>query len=544
MFCRAALSPPRAGPARVVSHAVASAGHGGLILFTPEVAAQLGMDAAGLLEALPGDCSVYHLGVHKVSEDVEDPVDILAAVPNALKGRVALRQDPLRTVGWVAPGALSAPLPMPGAAAGGGVDLPVLVFVQFSALDALMHWSAREGRATLQLAHACAMDAVAATRGCVSEDGLATVLATGKTRLPIGASLPDVAVPGRLVVAFTSPDDALSFALALRSRLLRLDWSPALLEQALFECVGWDDWRTGVGARADSYTAPQDKSERGAGGYGSHGGQGAFAFLHEVQASPSSVSLAGNDQQLDEQLPVSPRLAASIVGRGEVLGLEAPPARRQPSLLSIDSRQGPRPVLGPAASIPATPTGNVDVASPTGNVDAHGSGSSRGNQVAASPHPAGTPPRQAAINAAQPRMSHVSTSSAPSTLRGIITGRDPALSAEHKGSTLGGLLASKTGDGVAASGGTYTAVDAHMLRGLRTRTVVTTGAGAECVLAARSSGRAVYSGGRAREAHRVLKRAKPGQVLVHKDLFRHLQQALAAGAQQALQQRDAAEADE
>jgi hypothetical protein len=206
-------------------------------------AALLDPDGSGVLKDLPEDCGVYYMGKHVLS-GVGEPLDLLLVLPEILRCRLALQQADLRSDAVKVPGILKAPVPSPAAS-----DSTALVFVQFSGLSTLMAWDAEETSRAIRLASACISDVLASCQGTVSEDGLTPLLqaAGAKAAAMRVSTFPDATVKGRVVCAFaadTSGDAdshkpaAVSFALALHTRLLMDDWGDRLLQHELAEPLG------------------------------------------------------------------------------------------------------------------------------------------------------------------------------------------------------------------------------------------------------------------------------------------------------------------
>ncbi len=201
--------------------------------------ALLDSDGSGVLKDLPDDCGVCYMGKHVLS-GAGEPLDLLLVLPEPLRCRLALQQADLRSQAVKVPGILTAPVPSPAAS-----DSTALAFVQFSGLSTLMAWDAEETSKAIRLASACISDVLASCQGTLSEDGLQlSVLQRNPSRM---SAYPDAVQPGRAVCAFAAGASAdadsqrpvaVSFALALRTRLLMEDWGERLLSHALAEPVG------------------------------------------------------------------------------------------------------------------------------------------------------------------------------------------------------------------------------------------------------------------------------------------------------------------
>ncbi len=131
MFLSPRLRPSSpAGKVRVRSSAVTAAGMGGHTLLT--------LGTLGLIERLPDDCCVMHMGVHTLDGwPDEQPQQLLMVLPFPLRHRAMLPDLALRTSEQLLGSSMDALLPLPAQAPRGmalfpGVAIapPVLVALQ------------------------------------------------------------------------------------------------------------------------------------------------------------------------------------------------------------------------------------------------------------------------------------------------------------------------------------------------------------------------------------------------------------------------------
>ncbi len=531
-----------------------------------------GKDVRGPLNDLPDDCFALHMGIHALS-GVERPTELVAILPTALYCRMVLRQEPLRTDGWCIPGALASPLPVAiQSDEEEQLAVPHLAVVQVSSLDVLFAWDAKEARAAVELARECAFAILRRSGGAnICEDGWDAALLS-RTRNAAAAAaraMPsrhdvNTVTPGRLAVVFRSATLAATFALGLRHDLAALDWSLELLRHELCEPVG--DWTIGA-ASPSSPSHPLivhlerlEQQRQATGGplviSPSVGGADVLATAASAAVAPTATgtSPATLDQPAADQGNMvsahgertgnsgarTPTVrTADAVAQGR--GVLATGTRRSSGLLgafsdnnnntssltyrvrggddgddddndatvnsidhatTLDSAVG---VPSPGSRMLASLASKLSVGRPGGRAQSNvaltstGSGSlADGSDGCGSSEPASslvTPPSTAATQ--------------PPRVAGLMSSGKRFLS-------VGGGVKPAAAAAEGKQTPQVTTLDAPLLRGLRSRTVVVpmTADSVKWKLASRGSGRVVYTGPAVRRGLELLKRARVGQVVV------------------------------
>ncbi len=576
--CECVLS--HAGPIRVISNAVASAGHGGYTLMNTSTAALLDLDGSGVLKDLPDDCGVYYMGKH-VLQGSSEPLDLLLVLPESLRCRLALQQADLRSEAIKVPGILTAPVPSPAAS-----DSTALAFVQFSGLSTLMAWDAEETSKAIRLASACISDVLASCQGTLSEDGLQlSVLQRNPSRMP---AYPDAVQPGRIVCAISGqPDDdsfhpAVVFALAVREQLLTQMWSDRLLEHQLCQPMGELQEMTSI--QFDESQDGTSDAERA--------NRAASASQQQLQTNGSDTLMTSQDLHVDAMHGDDPFLATE----DEVVAPAAKPvlsykrtvtasytvrtsmpsmsgAGRPPSMLAArpPSMSGAvrLPSISGAARLPSMsgaarqPSMSGAVRQPSMSVavrhpsvlhaaDLHGgvqaspfSMSLRQKSLLqqasrASAHATSSSHRSSAASSAAGAQPHSSSNSkglnrfTPLSFTPTIQAirdRIRTVSSNGSGSSavdsllrVAGINRNRTAgmsqfDKQAAKRHEFLTIEPSCLRGPRVRIVVTSAQQATWTVAIRSSGRVVYSGLPVKRSAKRLQRATPGEIIVDASLL-------------------------
>ncbi len=265
-----------AGAIRAISDAVASAGHGGHTLINTSTLALLsdGQESeSDELKGLPSKCGLYYQGKYVLS-GVAEPQCLVLILPDTLRCRLGLQQEPLRTQAMRALGVWSAP-----ATHLATTDATALVVCGFVGLGTLLAWDAEQARAAIELASVCLHSAALDYDGTVSVDGLERVaIQQARNSNPskiaqsaqvvvsiYGPSVCDAPGLSQAPGTALAPHVGVRFALDLRSRLLRLAWAPELLSHELATplgvCVREDRAAWHVGSSALSETAVYDSAQ-------------------------------------------------------------------------------------------------------------------------------------------------------------------------------------------------------------------------------------------------------------------------------------------
>ncbi len=455
-----------AGSVRVVSNGVASAGHGGQILLTTATAELLGPDERGILHQLPSQCKLYHQGCHKLN-GVEEDTDILLAVPDAFKCRLALQQAPLRSMIIRSPGVSAAPAPAAGTME--AADSTALLCIQFTGLPSLLAWDKQTTLAAAADAMTCSYEVLQDYGGVICQDGLrksllaslASGAATSQSKSSIEAGRVVISMdphchdswllpPAQLLGAHV----AVEAALALRAELLQLDWSSELLTHELAEPVGLATDAESNPMRTCVITYDPHQS-------------GSFATdsellqveEHSVHSLTSRSEHPSSSNDVTFQSTSTPRRLGQTVPATET------------DHLSATSQTGPKSL--------------TDLSTPT-KVSFAGSGS-----VQAAGRPRLAPSK--------------SKSSLGRGSRVMVEGRSrPSVTSE----------ASSHGPPSKRARAKHDVFDTIGLRGLRCKIAVVAARGAGVEIVTRGSGRVAYTGAPVKRVKKLLDTARVGQILV------------------------------
>ncbi len=432
-----------------MSNAVASAGHGGQALLSSATAELLGPDERGMLTQLPNNCRLYHQGCHKLS-GVEHDVDLLLAVPDVLKCRLALQQAALRSVAIRSPGVRAAPAPAAGTTT--AADSTALLCLHFVGLPSLLAWNKDATLAAAADAMTCIHEHVQDFGGVICQDGLqrtllaaladaAAAAADSHAAAAAAAAVKGGVEPGRLLIALdphchtglmlppaTLPGThvAVEAALSLRTGLLQLEWSSELLSHELAEPVGLSE------APSDSKALATQPSYM-------------MFSMHPDQASEKSGLQSFRSQARSFLQPVqqsfTDRVGSILSARPSTVNLTNPPAAEEAT--------------------------SIMCASATGSIGFPGRARSGAS---------GVPDLRASNNCHSSALAPVLTRSGKS--------------------------------------GRYDVFETLGVRGLRCKMSVVSARGASVSIATRGSGRATYTGAPVKRARKLVDKARVGQILV------------------------------